>query len=81
MIVEASGTGKKGDEAVRRGVADYLAVESHSVKWKGRATRRQARPLNGEWRMTNDFLRRLAPGVAVVKIGAWSKNFFTPACG
>jgi hypothetical protein len=54
IIGEASVNGKKGDEAVRRGVANYLAVESHSVKWKGRDSRRQARRLNGEWRMAND---------------------------
>jgi hypothetical protein len=53
IIGEASVNGKKGDEAVRRGVANYLAVESHSVKWKGRDSRRQARRLNGEWRMAN----------------------------
>jgi hypothetical protein len=32
---EAKVTGKKGDEAVRPGVADYLAGETCSVKWKG----------------------------------------------
>ena len=79
---ETSVTVGKSGEGVCPGVADCLAGEPDSVKWKGFEVIAELKMgrLVPDAGAKGSFVL-LAPDTGTAILGPWSKNFSTPACG